>query len=52
MPKNLAPSYTGYTRSFCLGILIGLLALPIGSAALAEQGVQGRERLGVTGRSD
>ena len=46
MPKNLAPSYTGYTRSFRLGILIGLLALPIGSAALAEQGGAGKGEAG------
>ncbi len=46
MPKNLAPSYTGYTRSFRLGILIGLLALPIGNAALAEQGGAGKGEAG------
>jgi len=46
MPKNLAPSYTGYTRSFRLGILIGLLALPMGNAALAEQGGAGKGEAG------
>src|SRR3979490_3234965 len=46
MPKNLAPSYTGYTRSFRLGILIGLLALLIGNAALAEQGGAGKGEAG------
>jgi len=46
MPKNLAPSNTGYSRSFRLGMLIGLLALPIGSAALAEEGGQTKGEAG------
>jgi hypothetical protein len=46
MPKNLAPSNTGYSRSLRLGMLIGLLALPIGSAALAEAGGHGKGEAG------
>jgi hypothetical protein len=52
MPKNLAPSDTGYSRSCCLGMLIALLALPIGSAALAEEGGHGKGEAGATGHSD
>ena len=46
MPKNLAPFSPVCTKLSRLGAIIALLALPIGSAALAEEGGHGKGEAG------